>query len=90
MKTILKTILKTLKYYWARFISKVPPALRKLRDLCLAIAAMGGVALGVLSQYNKTELALFNILVYAVLISSSVATGIQFSTSKPELQQKPL
>jgi len=78
--------MKTIKILWKRFWAATPKFLVKLRNLCLALAAMCGAALGIISQYD-VDASYKGILINVLLISTSVAAGLQFSTSDKDVQQ---
>jgi len=78
--------MKTLKYYWLRFKSKTPAALKKLQGLLIAISASTVAALAFMAQYEMQSSQLYGILTYVGVAAAFAVPILQFATSDPDLQ----
>lgn len=79
-------MMKTLKYYWLRFKSNTPVALKRLQGLLVAISASTVAALAFMAQYGMQSSQLYNILTYVGVAAAFAVPILQFATSDTELQ----
>ena len=79
--------MKTIKYYWKRFVSNTPGALKKLQGLLVAVAASSGAALAIMTQYGITEPWLLSLLKYTLVAATFAVPMLQFATTDTKLQK---
>jgi len=80
--------MKIIRYYWKRFKSETPKALRRIQ---LLLGALLAPIIGVLPVVNQEEQPLlYKVLQNAVVTIPIVIAFLQFATTSKDLQQNDI
>lgn len=76
---------KNFNYYYKRFVSKTPAALKSLRKLALGVSAATGAMATSLAAFEKSQKAA---IVLGIIsgIAAGIAAGCQFGTEDESLK----
>ena len=80
--------MRNLKILFKRLFSRTPPFLAKIRNLCLAVSAGALAGLAILNQYPEHN-TYASVFVKIAVIATSVASGLQLSTTNKTLSKEP-
>ena len=77
--------MEILKYYWKRFVSEVPLALKRLQILIGAVSASCGIVLTMATQLGISN-GWIELIKLVALFAAGGAAFIQFATTNKNLQ----